>query len=209
MAVLSSIFLRSSCASRASGSAMRFSARDKSAHRSRNVVAQRMGLGFQRIESIAHRRCGHGHGCRLPPGKSRPDRAGCRLSRRAVQPSPASAPAACTASSSACCASSSSAIRSFSRSSSPRMRVRARAFRAANPAAQIRHLAARQKRGKTAIGGIEQMMAFVEDIAQPPFHRRVSGLVGRQPVAAPPARSPAHDWRPRWGRGGRGGWRAR
>ena len=39
-------------------------------------------------------------------------------------------------------------------------------FGSPDPAPQLGHLAARQAGGEAAIGGIEQMMAFVEDIAQ-------------------------------------------
>ena len=51
------------------------------------------------------------------------------------------------------------------------------AFGPADPAAQLRHLETRDKRGETGIGGIEQMMAFVEDIAHAPLGRRVGRLV--------------------------------
>jgi len=57
------------------------------------------------------------------------------------------------------------------------------AFGAADPAAQLRHLAARQKCGETAVGGVEQVMAFIKDIAHTVFAGRVGGLILAQPVA--------------------------
>ena len=118
------------------------------AHRRQHVVAHRLRFGFQRIESVASL-AARPHMVHRPRRETlRPARAARRRSR-CVQPSPASAPAACTASSSASCACSSSAIRSLSRSSSPRMRVRARPSGPADPAAQFRHLAARQQRRRS------------------------------------------------------------
>ena len=52
------------------------------------------------------------------------------------------------------------------------------AFGTADPAAQLRHLPARQRSRKAAIGGIEQMMTFVKDVTQPSFGRCVRGLIG-------------------------------
>ena len=210
-AVLSSIFLRSSCASRVSGSAMRFSAaRQLRAPPRSSLLAHRMRLGFQRIKGIAVVAAGADMADRLPPGKLRPVRAGRRPSaapsslRPPARPPPAPRLPA-------------RAAPLHRRRSGPSAVLPARACgcgRApSGPRIQRRSSAISrpgQQGGEAAVGGVEQMMAFVEDIAQAPFRRRVGGLVGRP--ASPrrrPARSPAHDWRSRWGHGGRGGWRAR
>ena len=182
------------------------------APRCEQLLAQGMRFGFQRIEGIAVVAAGaHMADRQLGQKDLRPVRAARRRRCRAIQPSPASAPAACTASSSAARA----LLRR--RRSDPSAVLPARACgvraRPSGPRIQRRSSAISRpdsKRGKTAIGGVEQMMAFVEDIAQRAARGgRVGGLVRRQPVAARPARSPARDWRPRWARGARGGWRAR
>ena len=125
--LLSSICLRSRlCASRISGSAMRFRPSAEIAAPPRcSLFAERMGFGFQRIERVACPRCAPAHGCRPPPEKLRPgprglpQRAPSSL-RRPARPPPR--PLRRSASR----ALSLSATRSFSRSSRPRMRLRAR-----------------------------------------------------------------------------------
>ena len=166
------------------------------------VLRPRDGARLPAYRRHPGRRCGRGHGGKhLGQENFARARAG---SRRAasVQPSPASAPAACTASSSASLrlfVIGDQVLEPFFQSAHAGAGA---AFRSADPAAQLRHLAPRQQGGEAAVGGIEQMMAFVEDIAQPAFRRRVGGLVGRPASPARrdlarPARSPAHDWRPR------------
>ncbi len=181
VAVLSSIFLRSSRASLASGSAMRLRPRDSSAHRLQKLFAHGMGFSFQRVESIgvaaarAHMgigeaekdfarspRCGAQS---LRPAFARQRGSGLhRILQRVLrgfvvgdqvlQPLVQAAHAGAGA-----------------------------RLGAANPAAQLRHLPPRQAGGKAAVGGVEQMMAFVEDIAQAAaFLGRVGGLVHAQPV---------------------------
>ena len=140
------------------------------AHSSRaaaqHVLAERLRSRLPANRTRRGRRCGRGHGDRQAARNTSPGPRGPPPCSRDIQPSPASAPPPAPLRPARACASSSSAIRSFSRSSRPRMRRAGAAFRSADPAAQLRHLAAREQRGEAAVGGVEQMMAFVEDIAQ-------------------------------------------
>ena len=84
---------------------------------------------------------------------------------RASQPSAASTPDAASVSSSAVTPSTSSPSSSRTRSCSPRARV-LRPSRAAQPAAQLRHLGARQMRAERGVRRIEHVVAFIEHVSQ-------------------------------------------
>ncbi len=173
---LSSSCLRSRCASARNGVGHALQADGKSARGIDRIVAQGLGVGFERIESVVALRAGADMGV----GGGEKKFAGPARGRIAHAPDPALA-----------CQRARRRDRLVERGVGrfvlgdqvlqPFVEPAHAAARAplgtADPAAQIGHLGAGEKRGEAGIGGIEQMMAFVEDVAHAPLGRRIGGLI--------------------------------